>query len=451
MTETKTAKPAMLPLHEAVARLLATISPRLQLQTETLSLSAALDRTLAADVVSPLAVPLATNSAMDGYALRFADVTADPAQRWPVVGQSLAGHPFAGEVPPGCCIRITTGAVVPDELDTVVMQEETLLDSGLLGSPLRSQDTHFNGDSQDTHQNCGHHTLVLKRRPVAGQHIRLRGSELEPGQLVLQKGTVLGPLQLGLLATLGIARVPVFLPVRVGVLSSGDELKQPGETLRPGDLFDSNRIMLLSVLQRFGCAVTDLGWVADDPQALRTLLQQAAAQVDVIVTSGGVSVGDADYTRQVLAELGQMDFWQVAIKPGKPFAFGWLGRPDSAVATTPVWLFGLPGNPVSAAVTCEQLLLPALKLLSGQPVTAAKLWPARAGVALKKKPGRLDMQRVSFTVGADGIVAEPVGLDSSGMLTSLLQADALLQLEQERGDVAAGEPVLLQPKSHWWL
>lgn len=431
MIETKTAKPAMLPLHEAVARLLATISPRLQLQTETLSLSAALDRTLAADVVSPLAVPLATNSAMDGYALRFADVTADPAQRWPVVGQSLAGHPFAGEVPPGCCIRITTGAVVPDELDTVVMQEETLLDSA---------------DSANTRT-----ALLLKRRPVAGQHIRLRGSELEPGQLVLQKGTVLGPLQLGLLATLGIARVPVFLPVRVGVLSSGDELKQPGETLRPGDLFDSNRIMLLSVLQRFGCAVTDLGWVADDPLALRSILQQAAAQVDVIVTSGGVSVGDADYTRQVLAELGQMDFWQVAIKPGKPFAFGWLQRQGDAAAAAPVWLFGLPGNPVSAAVTCEQLLLPALKLLSGQSVIAAKLWPARAGVALKKKPGRLDMQRVTFTVGADGVVAEPVGLDSSGMLTSLLHADALLQLEQERGDVAAGEPVLLQPKSHWWL
>lgn len=446
MTETKTAKQAMLPLQDAVARLLATIGPRLQLQTETISLGTALDRTLAADVVSPLAVPLATNSAMDGYALRFADVTNDPAQRWPVVGQSLAGHPFAGEIPPGCCIRITTGAVVPDELDTVVMQEETQLDS-----QLRSEDTHSNGGTQDTHQNFGHHKLQLKRRPVAGQHIRLRGSELEPGQLVLQKGTVLGPLQLGLLATLGIARVPVFLPVRVGVLSSGDELKQLGETLRPGDLFDSNRIMLLSVLQRFGCAVTDLGWVADDPQALRSLLQQAAAQVDVIVTSGGVSVGDADYTRQVLAELGQMDFWQVAIKPGKPFAFGWLQRQDNTAATTPVWLFGLPGNPVSAAVTCEQLLLPALKLLSGQSVTAAKLWPARAGVGLKKKPGRLDMQRVSITVGADGIVAEPVGLDSSGMLTSLLHADALLQLEQERGDVAAGETVLLQPKSHWWL
>ncbi len=197
--------------------------------------------------------------------------------------------------------------------------------------------------------------------------------------------------------------------------------------------------------------LTRRGHYRVDPLALRTLLQQAAGQVDVIVTSGGVSVGDADYTRQVLAEMGRMDFWQVAIKPGKPFAFGWLQRQGDAAAAAPVWLFGLPGNPVSAAVTCEQLLLPALKLLSGQSVTAAKLWPARAGVALKTRPGRLDMQRVSFTVGADGIVAEPVGLDSSGMLTSLLHADALLQLEQERGDVVAGESVLLQPKSHWWL
>ncbi len=428
MTTPVPQKMPMLPLADALERLLAAIRSRMQLPQQTVSIFAALDRTLATEVCSPVAVPTATNSAMDGYALRFADLTLNPAQRWQVVGQSLAGHPCHTEVPPGCCIRITTGAVVPADLDTVVMQE----------------DIQWCDEARTS--------LSLKRRPVAGQHIRLCGSELAVGQSVLAKGTVLGPLQLGLLATLGIAQVPVFAQVRVGVLSGGDELKQPGELLRSGDLYDSNRIMLLAVLQRFGCQVVDLGWVADDPLALRALLQQAAPRVDVIVSSGGVSVGDADYTRQVLCELGQMDFWQVAIKPGKPFAFGWLEHPASSADNPhpPVWLFGLPGNPVSAAVTAEQLLLPALQLLSGQDVKKPLLWPARTTQPLRKKPGRLDMQRVALQVRPGGISAEPVGTDSSGMLSSLLHADALTWLECQRGDVAAGEDIWVQPKSCWW-
>ena len=421
-------KVAMLPLSEAQERLLTVIRSRMQLTAATVSIFSALDRTLAADVFSPIAVPTATNSAMDGYALRFADVMLSTQQCWQIVGQSLAGHPFEGEIPAGACIRITTGAVVPADLDTVVMQE----------------DTQWAGDDETA--------LFIKRRPIAGQHIRLCGSELEIGQLVLQQGSVLGPLQLGLLATLGIAQVSVYQQVRVGVLSSGDELKQPGEVLQDGDLFDSNRLMLLSVLKRFGCEVVDLGWVRDDPQALRSMLQKAADSVDVIVSSGGVSVGDADYTRQVLSELGQMDFWQVAIKPGKPFAFGWLNRADSEChdKIPPVWLFGLPGNPVSAAVTCEQLLIPALQLLSGQQVKRPVLWPAKVVQGLRKKPGRLDMQRVCLQVTADGIKAESVGTDSSGMLSSMMFADALTWLEQQRSDVAPGEDIWVQPKSCWW-
>jgi len=428
MTSTMQPKVAMLPLSEAQERLLAVIRSRMQLTATTVSIFSALDRTLAADVFSPISVPTATNSAMDGYALRFADVMLSTQQRWQIVGQSLAGHPFEGEIPTGACIRITTGAVVPADLDTVVMQE----------------DTQWAGDDETA--------LFIKRRPIAGQHIRLCGSELEIGQLVLQQGTVLGPLQLGLLATLGIAQVSVYQQVRVGVLSSGDELKQPGEALQDGDLFDSNRIMLLSVLKRFGCEVVDLGWVRDDPQALRSLLQKAPGSVDVIVSSGGVSVGDADYTRQVLSELGEMDFWQVAIKPGKPFAFGWLNRAEteSHDQIPPVWLFGLPGNPVSAAVTCEQLLIPALQLLSGQQVKRPVLWPAKAVQGLRKKPGRLDMQRVCLQVTADGIKAESVGTDSSGMLSSMMFADALTWLEQQRSDVAPGEEIWVQPKSCWW-
>lgn len=425
MKQSNQVKQPMLPLADAVARLLATMSAKLQLSSTTVSIYAALDRTIAEDVLSPFPVPTATNSAMDGYALRFADVSANPLQQWAVIGQSLAGHPFAGDIPPGACVRITTGAVVPSDLDTVVMQE----DIQWLDQP--------NG------------SLSLKRRPVAGQHIRLCGSELAAGQLVIAKGTVLGPLQLGLLATLGIAQVRVFRQIRVGVLSGGDELKQPGATLQAGDLFDSNRIMLLSVLQRFGCEVTDLGWVADDPKALRDKLAHASASVDVIVSSGGVSVGDADYTRQVLAELGQIDFWQVAIKPGKPFAFGWL-QSAKADDAPPIWIFGLPGNPVSAAVTCEQLLIPALQLLSGQTVKSPVLWPATSLQPLRKKPGRLDMQRVVLHMDADGIKATPVGTDSSGMLSSLMLADACTWLEQPRSDVQPGEQIWVQPKSRWW-
>lgn len=423
----KDAKPTMLPLAQAQQQLLsmlaaATPAPR---PTETVALVDALERVLASTITSPLPVPTANNSAMDGYALRFAEVSGEPAQLWPVVGQSLAGHPFHADVPPGACIRITTGAVLPADLDTVLMQEDV----------TRTQTTVDGGA-----------TIRLNCRPAAGQHVRLQGSEIERGQSVLPAGTVLGPLQLGLLATLGFAEVPVFRQVRVGVLSTGDELKQPGSALSDGDLYDSNRVLLCAVLKRLGALVTDFGWVADDPVAMRAVFLKAAGSVDVLVTSGGVSVGDADHTRDVLAELGQIGFWQVAIKPGKPFAFGALTGADGQHC----WFFGLPGNPVSAVVTCEQLLVPALQQLQGQTVKTPLLWPATAAQSFRKKPGRLDLQRVQMSVQADGVQVAPVGLDSSAMLTSMLDADALVHLEQDRGNVAAGEAVWLQPKSPWW-
>jgi molybdopterin molybdotransferase len=410
-------------------------------RTEQVALTDALDRVLASDIYSPFPVPAANNSAMDGFALRSDDVCPEhlgdtdttKLQLWPVVGQSLAGHPFSGEVPVGACIRITTGGVLPDALNTVVMQEDVV--------------RHHRAASELTgNEQAEQMYISLSRAPTPGQFVRLRGSELSTGQAVLKQGTVLGPLQLGLLATLGIAIVPVFAKIRVGVLSTGDELKQPGEALQPGDLYDSNRVVLRAVLTRLGATVTDFGWVADDPVAMRALFLQAASTVDVLVCSGGVSVGDADHTRAVLAELGSIGFWQVAMKPGKPFAFGKI----SDAAGQPCWFFGLPGNPVSAVVTCEQLLVPALQRLQGQTAQIPQLWPATAASRFKKKPGRLDLQRAKLQVSAEGVTVSAVGLDSSAMLTSMLEGDALVHLELPRGDVSCGESVWLQPKSPWW-
>lgn len=309
---------------------------------------------------------------------------------------------------------------MPADFDTVVMQE--YVEKSADGLMIR-----------------------LKTIPACGDYVRRQGEELALGQLVLPKGTMLGPLQLGLLATLGIASCQVFRKIRVAVISTGDELQQPGLSLAQGQLYDSNRIVLHTVLTRLGCEVTDGGWVADQPEALKNRLLSLAAKHDVLISSGGVSVGDSDFTRQVLAELGSVHFWKVAIKPGKPFAFGAIEQ-----AGNHCWFFGLPGNPVSAVTTCEQLVVPAVNYLQGRAAAGKVLWPARAAQPFRKTPGRLDMQRVRIEVQADGVSVEPAGIDSSAMLTSLLHADGLVWLEQDRANVTAGENVQVQPKSAWW-
>lgn len=425
-------------LAQALQHMLSAI--HLPISHELMPLEEAAERILATDIVSPLAVPGFDNSAMDGYAFRFADLTS--AGMFAVVGQSLAGHPFVGEIPTGGCIRITTGALVPADLDTVVMQETVT-----------------------RHATAEGELIELLQRPQAGQHVRLQGSEIAQGQLVLHKGQRLGPLHLGVLATLGVARVAVYPQLKVGVLSSGDEIKQAGSPLQLGDVYDSNRIVVKTILKRLGYQVVDYGWVADDPVKLAQLFQQASSEVDALITSGGVSVGDADHTRTVLESLGQMNFWQVAIKPGKPFAFGTLGACS---------FFGLPGNPVSAVMTLEQLVLPALAKRAGwtaAPLVTAQQHPealcsesvgmtpnqanllvsATALQGLRKKAGRMDFQRVCLRYSNGQAVFEPVGLDSSGMLTSLLDANAWTWLEQARADVASGDTVLVQLKSPWLL
>jgi molybdopterin molybdotransferase len=413
-------KPKMQSLSEALSKMLKDIpDPTF---VEWVSLDAAFERILAEDVISPLAIPTVNNSAMDGYAIRFADVSEN--NLFKIVGQSLAGHPFLAAAEEGSCIRVTTGALVPDDFDTVVMQEDVTI--------LNQQEGQL---------------ICLQNRPKAGQHVRLCGSEIEHGQTVLKQGDRLGPLQLGLLATLGVANVAVYKQLRVGVLSSGDELKQPGEQLTLGELYDSNRVVIKAVLMRLGYQVVDYGWVADEPVKLRQLFDKASSEVDALITSGGVSVGDADHTRAVLESIGQMHFWQVAIKPGKPFAFGVLGN---------CLFFGLPGNPVSAVITLEQLVLAGLAKRAGQSkasfvASQHKVIPASAKQPFRKKMGRLDFQRISVNVTVDGVTAEPVGLDSSGMLTSLLNADGWTWLEQDRGNINTDDPIHIQLKSSWLI
>lgn len=406
-------KPKLLSLQQALDQLLeATAAP---VRQEWVPLEQAAERILAQTVVSPMDIPTCNNSAMDGYALRFADVVDGAV--FPVAGHCLAGHPWTEPVAEGACLRITTGAMVPDEFDTVIMQEFVERVTTADGEGIR-----------------------LLERPQAGQHVRLQGSEIEQGQAVLAAGQALGPLQLGVLATLGIHRVCVYPQLKIGVLSTGDELKQPGQALAVGELYDSNRIVIQAVLRRLGYQLVDYGWVQDDPAKLSQVMQQAASEVDALITSGGVSVGDADHTRQVLESLGQINFWQVAIKPGKPFAFGHIGA---------CLLFGLPGNPVSAVMTLEQLVLPALAKRAGWHWPSPPLLQATAQQAFRKKAGRLDFQRVAIQHTEQGFQAEPVGLDSSGMLTSLMQADGWTWLEQARGDVVLGEQITVQLKSPW--
>lgn len=398
-------KNTMLTFEAAVTTLLNAVSCKLS--AEMMSLSSCLGRILTEDINSPLQIPSYNNSAMDGYAFKFADLDAYASFR--VIGHSLAGHPYHQAVPAGCCVRIMTGAELPTGLDTVVMQEDVLV--------------HADG--------C----IEFKQKVSAGSHVRLAGSEIEKDTLVLSAGQRLSPLHLGLAATLGFAKLPVFRKLKVGVLSTGDELVKPGEGLRDGQLYDSNRFVLAAMLKRLDVELIDFGWAADDPSQLKALFQKVADEVDVLITSGGVSVGDSDYTKQVLAELGQVDFWKVAIKPGKPFAFGKLNA---------CWFFGLPGNPVSAIVTLDQLAQPALRKLAGEKLIQTQLFEAIASQTFRKKPGRLDFQRAFVEQSNGRLIVRPVGKDSSGMLTSLIDANCLAVLEAERSDVVAGEVVTVQ-------
>ncbi|MEG3001172.1 MAG: molybdopterin molybdotransferase MoeA [Comamonas sp.] len=388
-------------------------------EVETLSLHQALGRVLARDVISPISVPPHDNSAMDGYAFAGHLLATADSLALPIAGTVLAGQPWQGDVPAGHALRIMTGAMLPPGLDTVVPFELCQADA---------QQVRF---------------ATTGLRPSANR--RQRGEELAAGATALPAGTRLGPAELGLAAGLGLPQLTVRRRLRVALFSTGDELLQPGDAARSGAIYDSNRFALAAALQQLGCDILDLGAVRDEPAALRAALQQAAQNADVILTSGGVSSGDADHTQSLLAELGDVAFLRIAMRPGRPLA---AGRMRAADGQPGALLLGLPGNPVAALLSFVLLARPAL--LQAMGMDAARATPALVQVPLatplRKRAGRTEFVRATLQANAQGLIeARPTGNQSSAMLSSLVQADALLLLDHDQGDLAAATLVSALP------
>jgi len=379
---------------------------------EAVALRDATGRVLADDLVSPIDVPAHDNSAMDGFAFAGAALRADAPTTLPVCGTVYAGRPYAGTVRAGDCVRIMTGAVMPAGTDTVVPHELARADGGQV--------------------------VIDPGVMRSGENRRRRGEDLARGGVALQAGRVLRPADLGLAASLGCTSLRVRRRLKVALFSTGDEVRSPGEPLPGGCIYDSNRFALAAALQRLGCEVVDLGLVGDDPAALRATLARAVTEADAVVTSGGVSMGDADHTRELLAEMGEVAFWKVAMRPGRPFAFGPL-RGDGGRST---WLFALPGNPVAALVTFYAFAREALLVLAGARPLPLPVLRARCTQAIRKRPGRTEFQRAIVEPGADGRwQARLTGSQGAGVLRSLSEANALVVLGHEQGSVAAGDEV----------
>ncbi len=397
----------LLTLSQALEKILSQVST--VSQSEQIDLTQAAGRITARSVTSPLDVPPFANSAMDGYAVRLKDVTESAIL--PVAGKAFAGQPFHGEWPTGTCLRIMTGAPAPAEAEAVIMQEQAeVLDNGI-------RFTHL---------------------PKAGQNIRLAGEDIIKGAGVLAAGSRLGAAQLPLLASLGVSQVAVYRRLKVALFSTGDELQLIGQPLQDGQIYDTNRFVVRLMLQQLGCEVIDLGIIRDNEAAIRQAFDRANSQADLVISSGGVSVGEADYTKQILDELGQISFWKLAIKPGKPFAFGKLSQ---------AWFCGLPGNPVSAALTFYQLVQPLIAKLSGYTQwQKPRQFRVKTTSKLKKTPGRLDFQRGILSTNAQGEMEVcTTGHQGSHVFSSFSQANCFIVLEQERGSVAAGEWVTVEP------
>jgi molybdopterin molybdotransferase len=378
--------------------------------TEQVALRAALGRVLALDVISPINVPAYDNSAMDGYALRGSDLLPDAPTRLAVAGTTYAGRAFEGAPKPGQCVRIMTGGVMPAGCDSVVPQEFVQVDG---------------------------ETVVLAPGVIRlGDNRRLAGEDLKAGSAALAKGKVVRPADLGLLASLGIAEVPVQRRLRVAFFSTGDELRSIGQPLGEGCVYDSNRYTIYGMLQRLGCDIIDMGVVRDDPQALEQALVDACENADAIITSGGVSVGAADYTRQIMARLGDVTFWKIGMRPGRPLAFGRIAANGRSA-----FLFGLPGNPVAVMVSFYFFAREALLRMMG---ADAPLEPVRARSAapIRKKPGRTEYQRGILARGADGQPEVRItGAQGSGILRSMSEANCMVVLHDEQGSVQAGDMV----------
>lgn len=370
----------------------------------------ALWRVLSDDVMAAIDVPNQNNSAMDGYAVRASDLPSDGEATLKLVGTSWAGKPFNGTVADGECARIMTGGVIPDGADTVVIQEDVTRD----GDSIRI--------------GTGH-------RPQ--QHMRYRGDDVQAGSAVLSRGKRVTPADIGLLATVGVGEVNVVRKPRVAFMSTGDELRAIGEPLGPGDVFDSNRYSLHGMLERLGVDLLDMGVIRDDRDAVRDAFMRASKTADAVVVSGGASVGDADFVHETLQELGQVDFWKMAMKPGRPLAFG---RINNAL------FFGLPGNPVSVLVTFYQFVAPALRHLMGLTETMPIRMQVPLGDDVRKSPGRLEFQRGILERDTTGtMVVRTTGGQGSHIITSMSRANCFIILPLESGNLAAGSLVEVEP------
>ncbi len=407
--------PNALPVAQA-QEFIARLVPRVE-AVEMLPIRSALGRVLARDIVSAINVPASDNSAMDGYALRGSDLAAEGVTVLVSIGTRFAGQQFGGAVQPGQCVRIMTGAVMPPGLDTVVPQE------------------FVKTDGERVHVPAG----VLR----TGDNRRLAGEDLARGDAALRAGRLLRPADLGMLASLGQAEVPVLRRLRVAFFSTGDELRSLGEPLDAGCVYDSNRYTLWGMLQRLGVEVLDLGVVRDDPVALAQTFRHAAANADAVITSGGVSVGEADHTKQVMAQLGDVLFWRIAMRPGRPMA---IGRISAGHGGPGAILFGLPGNPVAVMVTFYAFVRDALLAMSGAAASPLPMLRAASAEAIRKKPGRTEYQRGIVTRSADGSCRVTLtGSQGSGILRSMSEANGLVVLHHEQGSVAAGELVDVLP------
>ena len=415
--------PSALPVAQA-REFIARLVPRVT-AVEMLPLRSALGRVLARDVVSAFDVPAHDNAAMDGYALRAADLAADVPTQLAMAGTGLAGQPFRGDVPAGQCLRITTGAVMPAGLDTVVPQEFVRLDGDAIIVP----------------------PAVVR----AGDNRRFAGEDLAAGESALPAGRVLRPADLGLIASLGLAEVPVWRRLRVAFFSTGDELRSIGQALDEGCVYDSNRYTLWGMLQRLGVELHDLGVVRDDPAALEAAFREAAGCADAVITSGGVSVGEADHTKAIMARLGEVLFWRIAMRPGRPMAIGRIGARPGAEGRIgsddeQAILFGLPGNPVAVMVTFYAFVRDALLAMSGARVEPLPMLRARSSAAIRKRRGRTEYQRGTVIRDPEGGWQVAItGAQGSGILRSMSVANGLVVLGHDQGDVAIGDTLDVLP------
>ena len=383
-------------------------------------LNKAADFTLAETVIAPINVPQNTNSAMDGYAFNSQDL--DKFSTWKIVGECLAGKGFDKSINAGEAVYIATGATLPKGADTVVMIEQCVVEG--------EQVKFTNPDSIQ-----------------AGSNIRQAGEDIQQGQSLLTAGTRLGAVQLGLLASLGVGQVKVHQPLKVAIFSTGDEVTAPGEPLPANGIYDANRFTLLGMLQALGCEVTDLGILPDSLAEVTSALKSAGQDHQLVLTSGGVSVGDADFVKQALQALGETRLWRLALRPGRPFAFGHLGKNSSGQTC----LFaGLPGNPVATLVTFMLLIQPLIRQLQGESKVQPAIWPAKAEATFYSRVGRSDFHRGIYSFTAKGqLQVRTTGSQGSGILTSAHQGNCLIRIPDDKAEIQAGEVVTIYPFHEW--